>query len=70
MAFRRSAGSRRILVGASPGGPRPRPVGWGFVLFGLISLTTWNLPALTTAIGFYLVLFIAVGIPGVATRPG
>ena len=45
-------------------------IGWGFVAFGLISLVTWNLPALTTAIGFYLGLFVAVGIPGVATSTG
>lgn len=41
-------------------------IGWGFIVFGLISLTTWNLPALTTAIGFFLALFAVVGIPGVA----
>jgi MFS family permease len=45
-------------------------IGGGFVLFGLISLTTWNLPSLTTAIGFYLGLFVLVGIPGVATSTG
>jgi MFS family permease len=45
-------------------------IGGGFVCFGLISLTTWNLPVLTTTIGFYLGLFIAVGIPGVATSTG
>jgi MFS family permease len=45
-------------------------IGWGFVLFGLISLTTWNLPSLTTAIGFYIALFVVVGIPGVATSAG
>ena len=45
-------------------------IGFGFIAFGLISLVTWNLPALTTAIGFYLGLFVAVGIPGVATSTG
>lgn len=45
-------------------------IGWGFIAFGMISLVTWNLPALTTAIGFYLGLFVAVGIPGVATSTG
>jgi MFS family permease len=45
-------------------------IGWGFVLFGLISLTTWNLPSFTIAIGFYVGLFVLVGIPGVATSTG
>ena len=60
-----------ILVGALGRRAGPRAlVGWGFILFGLISLFTWNLPALTTAIGFYAALFIVVGIPGVATGAG
>jgi MFS family permease len=60
-----------ILVGAIARRTAARGlIGWGFVLFGLLSLTTWNLPALTTAIGFYLGLFVAVGIPGVATMTG
>lgn len=60
-----------ILVGAIARRTSARGlIGWGFVLFGLLSLTTWNLPALTTAIGFYLGLFVAVGIPGVATMTG
>lgn len=45
-------------------------IGWGFIAFGLISLVTWNLPNLTTAIGFYAGLFVLVGIPGVATSTG
>lgn len=45
-------------------------IGWGFIVFGLISLATWNLPPLTTAIGFYLGLFAVVGIPGIATSIG
>jgi len=45
-------------------------IGWGFIAFGLISLVTWNLPSLTTAIGFYAGLFVLVGIPGVATSTG
>lgn len=60
-----------VLVGAIARRSSARGlIGWGFVLFGLVSLTTWNLPALTTAIGFYLGLFVAVGIPGVATMTG
>jgi MFS family permease len=60
-----------VLVGAIGRRAGPRSlIGWGFIAFGLISLLTWNLPILTTAIGVYLGLFIAVGIPGVATMTG
>ena len=60
-----------VLVGAIARRTSPRGlIGWGFVLFGLLSLVTWNLPILTTAIAFYLGLFIVVGIPGVATMTG
>ena len=45
-------------------------VGWGFIAFGLISLVTWNLPALTTAVPVYAALFVLVGVPGVATSTG
>jgi predicted MFS family arabinose efflux permease len=45
-------------------------IGWGFVAFGAIALTTWNLPDITIALGFYLGLFIAAGIPGVVTSAG
>jgi MFS family permease len=45
-------------------------VGWGFVAFGLISMLTWNLYSVTTAIWAYVALFIVVGIPAVATSAG
>ena len=45
-------------------------VGWGFIAFGLVSLVTWNLPAVTTAVPVYAALFILVGVPGVATSTG
>ena len=45
-------------------------VGWGFIAFGLISLLTWNLPAVTTAVPVYAALFVLVGVPGVATSTG
>ena len=46
-------------------GVRPM-IGWGFIAFGLISLVTWNLPAVTTVVPVYALLFVLVGIPGVA----
>jgi MFS family permease len=60
-----------IVIGVL--GPRigARPmIGWGFIAFGLISLVTWNLPAVTTAVPVYALLFVLVGIPGVATSTG
>ena len=45
-------------------------IGWGFVAFGAIALTTWNLPDLTLALGFYLGLFVAAGSRAWRPRPG
>ncbi|MFF1573000.1 MFS transporter [Leifsonia sp. NPDC058292] len=45
-------------------------VGWGYLLFGAISLLTWNLSGVTTVVWVYVGLFIAVGIPAVATMSG
>lgn len=60
-----------LAIGALSRRLSPRAlIGWGFVVFGLISLSTWNAPNLTTAIGLYIGLFIAAGIPGVATMTG
>ncbi len=42
----------------------------GLAAFGVLSLLTWNLPALTTAFGLYVGLFIAVGFPGLASMTG
>jgi len=45
-------------------------VGGGYLAFGLLSLLTWNLAPFTTALGVYAGLFIAMGIPAVATATG
>ncbi|WP_308464780.1 MFS transporter [Rathayibacter soli] len=42
----------------------------GSILFGVISLLTWNLPLLTSGIPPYVVLFIIVGAPGVIMMTG
>jgi MFS family permease len=45
-------------------------VGWGYLIFGGISLLTWNLSGVTTSTWVYVGLFIAVGVPAVATMSG
>lgn len=42
----------------------------GLVSFALISALAWNSPRLTTAAGWYVVLFIAVGIPATTLSTG
>lgn len=60
-----------LLVGALIRRLSPRTlVGWGYVLFGVISMVTWNLYSVTTALWVYVGLFIVVGIPAVATSAG
>jgi MFS family permease len=60
-----------LAIGALSRRLSPRAlIGWGFIAFGLISLATWNMPTLTTAIGVYVGLFVIVGIPGAATLTG
>lgn len=43
---------------------------WGAVTFGLVSAAIWHGPALTTAIGVYVGMFVAVGAPGVVANSG
>jgi MFS family permease len=38
--------------------------------FGVLSLGTWNAPVLTSALGWYVGLFIAVGVPGLGAMTG
>ncbi len=45
-------------------------VGWGFIVFGAIALLTWNLSAVTDAVPVYVLLFMIVGVPAVATSVG
>jgi MFS family permease len=62
-------GGGLLLAAAS----RVRPgrlVGVACLAFGLLALVTWNAPRLTTAVPPYVVLFIAVGVPGVAMMTG
>lgn len=60
-----------LLVGALIRRFSPQTlVGWGYVAFGAISMLTWNLYGVTTAIWVYVGLFIIVGIPAVATSAG
>ncbi|WP_374009949.1 MFS transporter [Leifsonia sp. LS-T14] len=50
-------------------GPRSL-IGGGYLVFGLLSLLTWNLAPFTTGLWVYAGLFIAMGLPGVTTATG
>lgn len=56
----------RVARRAAPG----RLVGWGFAGMGVLNLTMWNAPELTTAIPLYVVFFVAAGLPAVACSVG
>ena len=43
---------------------------WGLASFAAISALSWNGPALTTASGWYILLFVAVGVPATALGTG
>ncbi|MFM9918761.1 MFS transporter [Lacisediminihabitans sp. H27-G8] len=45
-------------------------IGWGFVVFGLIALVTWNVAPVSTVVVVYVALFVAMGIPAIATTAG
>lgn len=45
-------------------------VGVGYLVFGALALLTWNLAPITTAVWVYAALFVAMGIPAVATITG
>jgi MFS family permease len=47
-----------------------RLAGLACLAFGALSLAVWNAPRLTTAPPLYVVLFVAVGAPGVAMMTG
>lgn len=42
----------------------------GALVFGVLSMMTWNMPRITQAESVYIGLFIAMGVPGVAYRTG
>ena len=60
-----------VVLGFLVRGSSPRALtALSLFAFGALSLVTWNLPALTTEIWPYVVLFAAVGAPGVIMIAG
>ncbi|HET8977092.1 MAG TPA: MFS transporter [Solirubrobacteraceae bacterium] len=60
-----------VVVGAVARRVDPRALtAGGLAAFGLVSLLTWNSPALTTATWWYVALFVTVGIPSTALVTG
>ncbi|MFF9561824.1 MFS transporter [Leifsonia sp. NPDC014704] len=60
-----------LVTGALARRMAPRwMIGVGYLVFGTLSLVTWNLAPFTTALWVYAGLFIAMGIPGVTTATG
>lgn len=47
-----------------------RLVAFSLLVFGALSLITWNGPSVTSAFGVYVALFVVVGAPGIATLTG
>ena len=45
-------------------------IGWGFLAFGSVALVTWNFAPVSTVVLFYVALFVAMGIPAIATTAG
>ncbi|MEN3359026.1 MAG: hypothetical protein V7637_3008 [Mycobacteriales bacterium] len=48
----------------------PAMVGYGLIAIGLIVLAAWNAPAVSTALGLYVALFVLVGVPAIANVAG
>lgn len=67
------AGAALAVVGRRAG-VRRSGAGWlvagSAVVFGVVALVTWNLPAVTVAEPVYVVLFAAVGAPGLVMAAG
>ncbi|MGK3950888.1 MFS transporter [Microbacterium sp. I2] len=60
-----------IVLGFLARGASPRVLaGASLLVFGALSLATWNLPPITTDLWPYVLLFAAVGAPGVVMLAG